>query len=108
MVSPLDHVLLFASLLVFHVVILWFSYLRAFFFAESVGRARPPVLPWFVWVTVAVGFLAVYAALVFSARSVNWDTSWFFLVAMALNLVVTIDFAVLSRRLAARSEAGRE
>ena len=82
--SQLDHALLFSSLLLYHFFIVWFSHHRAYVFAESVGRARPPALPWFVWVGAITSIPVVYVALVVSTRHTGVDTSWFFLVAVAL------------------------
>lgn len=106
--SQLDHALLFASLLMYHFFVVWFSHLRAYAFAASAGRARPPALPWFAWVGAITSFGVVYAAVVFSTRQTGVDTTWFFLVAVALSLVFSLDFLFLMRRLARRSRAGRE
>jgi len=107
LLNQLDHALLIASLLVYHFSIVWFSHLRAYVFAESAGHARPPALPWFVWVGAITSFLVVYGAIVFSTRQTGVDTSWFFLVAIALSLVLSVDLLFLMRRSARQSRAGR-
>ena len=107
MVSQLDYVVLFWSLLVFHGVVMWFSFLRARFIARVTGRAYPP-LPWFVWLSPAVGLLGIYAAIVFTTLAETVDTTWFMLASTVVLGIGSVDFGMLSRRLAARSGAGRE
>jgi hypothetical protein len=95
--GPYEYISLFLALLVLHWGVLWFAFTRQLFTAVLAGRASP-TLHWIAWWSVAVGFVVIYAALVYAARAGAIDRLWLSNVSTVILFVTSVDLAVLAVR----------